>query len=366
MRDTFTGEGPGFEVGDEERWYDFLRSQDNDTSEQVPISPGDPGSSGGSGSEGYLADEPSDPAQNGGETSGSGTGALKPVGFVNYGEFDAVVMPYTFVPLGGSSQVQPDQASTVSSADDGSGDWPNSSRFLILPMGTYSWCVDWEEGDLDEDGQIDYFHYIHNAPTLLDESDNDDLIFAEEVAISAPPSTAPIYTGKCTSPPLDSCAGKSQHVMVYSSPGWINGTDMQTEIIAYANTGEYPPTTEGIKISNGGGYSLQRAWILYQAGDYLEVSFDGLYSAVGVQPHGESIIGWARVLFDGEEVWRGDTSSYWHDGDGYLHAVYVEVRCFPPGLHTLRIECLGQEGSGGAKGSGGQTDVPISHFGFRR
>jgi hypothetical protein len=49
-----------------------------------------------------------------------------------------------------------------------------------------------------------------------------------------------------------------------------------------------------------------------------------------------------------------------------LHAVYIEVRCFPPGPHTLRIECLGIEGSGGAQGSGGQTDVPISHFGFRR
>ena len=75
--------------------------------------------------------------------------------------------------------------------------------------------------------------------------------------------------------------------------------------------------------------------------------------------HGESIIGWARVLFDGVEVWRGDTSSYYHDAEGYLHAVYVEVRCFPPGIHTLRIEGLVLVGSGG-----GQS-IPISYFGIR-
>jgi hypothetical protein len=316
--------------------------------------------------EAYPEDEDPNLVQTGGETTGSGSGDLKPVGFVNYGEFDATVQAYNYYPLGSSEPAPPSAASTVSSADDGGGDWPNSSRFISVPLGTYSWCIDWEEGDLDDDGQIDYFHYFQNDPTTLDDNDSDDLELAEEVAISAPPSTAPIYAGKCTSAALDSCAGKSQHVVVYSSPGWINGTDLQTEVIAYANTGAYPPTTEGITITNGGGSGLQRAWILYQAGDFLEVNFSGLYSAAGVQPHGTSSIGWGRVLFDGVEVWRGDTSSYWHDGEGYLHAVYIEVRCFPPGTHTLRIEALGIEGSGGAQGSGGQTDVPISHFGFRR
>jgi hypothetical protein len=314
----------------------------------------------------YPDDEDPNLVQTGGETTGSGAGDLKPVGFVNYGEFDATVRAYTYYPLGSAEPVSPSNASTVSVANDGVGDWPNTSRFLSVPMGTYSWCIDWEEGDLDEDGEIDYFHYFQNAPTLLDENDSDDLEFAEEVAISAPPATALIYSGKCTSASLDSCAGKSQHVQVYSSPGWINGTEFQTEVIAYANTGAYPPTTEGITVTHGGGSGLQRAWILYQAGDFLEVSFSGLYTAAGVQPHGVSSIGWARVLFDGVEVWRGDTSAYWHDGEGYLHAVYIEVRCFPPGTHTLRIEALGIEGSGGALGSGGSTDVPISHFGFRR
>ena len=345
----------------EELWQESL------SDEEVPTSPGDPGSSGGSGMEGYLSDDSSVPAQTGDGSSTSGSGDLKPVGFVNYGEFDAVVMPYTYIPLGEVNQVSPAQTSTVSSANDGVGDWPNTSRFLLLPMGTYSWCIDWEEGDLDEDGEIDYFHYFQNDPTVLDEDDSDELDFAEEVAISAPPSTGAVYEGRCEPAPIkDTCEGQSQHVQVYTSPGWIIGSEYQSDLRAYGNTADFPPPEEGITVTSGGGYAYQKAWIMTQAGEYLEVTTSNPYTAIGVQPHGASIIGWARVLFDGVEIWRGDTSAYWHDAEGYMHAVYIEVRCFPPGTHTLRIECLGIEGSGGAQGSGGRTDVPISHFGFRK
>ncbi|MFN2112936.1 MAG: hypothetical protein ACK2TT_07440 [Anaerolineales bacterium] len=321
----------------------------------------------GSEEEEYTGGEASGAAPISGETAGGVSGDLKPVGFLNYGEFDAVVMPYTYIPLGATQAVQPALASTVSSANDGTGDWPNSSRYLTLPMGTYSWCIDWEEGDLDEDGQIDYFHYIQNDPTVLDQDDSDELEFAEEVAISAPPSSGAIYEGRCESAPIeDSCAGKSQQVVVYSSPGWIIGSEYQSDLRAYGNTAEFPPPEADITITNRGGAGFQKAWILHQAGEYLEATFSGPYTAVGVQPHGTYAIGWARVLFDGMEIWRGDTSAYWHDAEGYLHAVYIEVRCFPPGTHTLRIECLGQNGGGGAQGSGGGMDVPISHFGFRK
>jgi hypothetical protein len=357
----------GYKENDEQRWYDFLSSQDDPDSSEVPQSPGDPGSSGGSGSEGYLADESSAPAPTGGESTSSTSGDLKPVGFVNYGEFDAVVMPYTYIPLGETNQVSPAQTSTVSSANDGVGDWPNTSRYLTLPMGTYSWCIDWEEGDLDEDGEIDYFHYIQNGPTVLDEEDSDELDFAEEVAISAPPSAGAVYEGRCEPAPInDSCAGQSQHLQVYTAPGWLPGTEFMPEVYAWANTAEFPPNEEGITVTAAGGYGFQKAWIMYQAGEYMEATFSGPYTAAGVQPHGDYIIGWARVTFDGVEVWRGDTSAYYHDAEGYMHAVYIEVRCFPPGTHTLRIECLGEIGSGGAKGSGGKTDVPIAFFGFRK
>ena len=79
---------------------------------------------------------------------------------------------------------------------------------------------------------------------------------------------------------------------------------------------------------------------------------------MGVQIMGDQYIGWGRVLFDGTEIWRGDTAHTWNDGSNY--GQYVEVRCFPPGIHTLRVENLGIEG-----GYGGIT-VPISWFAFRR
>ncbi|MEN8173517.1 MAG: hypothetical protein ABFS03_11645 [Chloroflexota bacterium] len=286
----------------------------------------------------------------------SGDGSLKPVGFINYGTIDALVHPWTWAPLGTEARETPKSASAVSSANDGIGDWPNTSRYLSLPMGTYTWCIDWEEGDLDEDGEMDYFHYIEEGPTLLDENDSDDLKFAEEVAISAPPSTAPVLAGKCTV--FDSaCDGQGMETRIYSSPGWVIHSDYHPEVLAYANYFNYPPP-DGITLTNGGGTQFQKAIIL-TGGQYLEATTSNHYSAMGVQPHGESIIGWARVLFDGVEVWRGDTSSYWHDAEAYLHAVYIEVRCFPPGTHTLRIEALGKEGSGGG------LIVPIAYFGFR-
>jgi len=312
-----------------------------------------------SGGNAYLEDEPAEgaPAADSSPASG-GEGDLKPVGFVNYGEFDATVRAWTYFPLGSTEAQPPSAASTVSTANTGSGTWPNTSRFISVPMGTYSWCIDWEEGDLDDDGEIDYFHYFEEGPTLLDQNDSDDLAFAEEVAINAPPATAPAFEGKCPAAQLDnSCEGKSMETRIYSSPGWVNSSEYQPEVQAPANYFDYP-SPEGITLNNGGGHPFQQAIIL-TGGQYLEATTSNPYSAMGVQPHGENTIGWARVLFDGVEVWRGDTSSYWHDAEAYVHAVYIEVRCFPPGTHTMRIEALGIAGSGGGQ------NVPIAFFGFR-
>ena len=112
--------------------------------------PGEAGSVESAGQTGFLEDETTNSdltGQDAGSTAGSG--ALKPVGFVNYGEFDATVRAYSFIPLGSTEPAPAPGADTVSSANDGIGTWPNSSRFLSVPMGTYSWCIEWEEGDLD-------------------------------------------------------------------------------------------------------------------------------------------------------------------------------------------------------------------------
>ena len=150
---------------------------------------------------GGVEDEPAplSPAiPDSGMFEGSNDLPLKPVGFVNYGTVNATVRPWTYVPLGASQPQTPAPAvSTVSSAQDMGGDWPNSSRFISVPLGTYTWCIEWEEADQDGDGYFDTYHYFEEGQTLLDENDSDDLEFAEEVAISAPPTNMPIYEGKC-------------------------------------------------------------------------------------------------------------------------------------------------------------------------
>ncbi len=307
--------------------------------------------------EGFLSDDSNDEVAGGSSSSTVQSGPLKPVGFVNYGEFDAAVRAQTYIPLGATESAIPSNASTVSSANDGVGDWPNSSRFLLLPLGTYSWCIDWEEGDLDDDGQIDYFHYFQEGPTLLDEEDSDELEFAEEVAISAPPSTAPIYEGKCKAYLADTpCVNYNSEVNVYSI--YVMEQANPPDIRVAANAADQAPP-EGISIASGGvstGYG--GGMILWQEGDWVEASTSDPYQSMGVQVHGDQTIGWARVLFDGNEIWRGDVSTFVIAEGRY--GVYVEVSCFPPGNHILKIVGLGQEGSGG-----GRT-IPVSYFGFRK
>ena len=61
---------------------------------------------------------------------------LKPVGFINYGTINATVRPWTYVPLSATQpKTPPPSASTVSTAQGTGGDWPNSSRFISVPLG---------------------------------------------------------------------------------------------------------------------------------------------------------------------------------------------------------------------------------------
>jgi hypothetical protein len=336
-------------------WRDPLPSSGEELLE--PYDLGEPGDEGASGAYGDLGDETAEgvPAADNSPADG-GEGNLKPVGFVNYGEFNATVRAWTYVPLGAAEAQPAPSASTTSTANSGSGTWPNTSRFVSVPMGTYTWCIDWEEGDLDEDGQMDYFHYIEEGPTLLDENDSDDLNFAEEVAISAPPTTALVSKGKCSQQSVENtCVGKDTEVNVFSY--YALEQDKPPEIFAITNVANRE-TPEGIQISVGG---VSTPWgdgmILWQAGDFVEATTGNPYTAIGGQIHGDKTIGWARVLFDGVEVWRGDTSSYTIAEGRY--GVYVEVRCFPSGTHTMRIEALGINGSGSG------MSVPVGIFGFR-
>ncbi len=328
-----------------------------------PDDPGDPGDPGGSGS---YADP--DPGLDGGDLPTSGGGPKdrssseygdlekRPIGFINHGTINATVRSWIWIPWGEEQPDTPPQASTVSTAASSPGEWPNPSRFITLPLGTYTFCVEWDEGDIDDDGKIDYFHYIDGDPVTLDWDDSEDLGMAKEIDIVTPPMVDPVMLGKCgAAQTVTQCAGSDIQVAVLDQ--FVNESSDPPELIAYANPAESasPP---GIDITFGGGTT---AWgsnrILWSRGDWVEATTSDAFTAIGVQAHGDATIGWARVLFDGDEVWSGNTAaSVIAEG---RFGVYVEVRCFSPGTHTIRMETLGIDGGGGG------MSVPVSYFGFR-
>lgn len=111
------------------------------------------------------------------------------------------------------------------------------------------------------------------------------------------------------------------------------------EVFAHANAEDTPPP-DGIDISYAEEaipYGLHR--VIWWNGDWIEATTDGQYDAMGVQILGEQAIGWARVLFDGEEVWRGDTAAIWEKSG--RHGGFIQITGFAPGTHTLRVEALG-------------------------
>lgn len=329
----------------------------------LPDDPGEPGDPGGSGD---YADIDSDsdggnlPTTGGGPKDGpsSNFGDLekRPIGFINHGTINATVRAWTWIPWGEAQLDTPSKASTVSTAASSPGEWPNPSRFISIPVGTYTFCIEWDEGDIDDDGKIDYFHYIDGDPVTLDYNDSEDLDMAKEIDISAPPMVDPVMIGKCgAAQAVNQCTGSDIQVDVFDQ--YINESSDPPEIIAEANAAEYasPP---GIDVTFGGGTT---AWginrILWSQGDWVEATTSDAYTAIGVQAHGDATIGWARVLFDGAEVWSGSTAaSVIAEG---RFGVYVEVRCFSPGTHTIRMESLGIDGGGGG------MSVPVSYFGFR-
>ena len=78
--------------------------------------------------------------------------------------------------------------------------------------------------------------------------------------------------------------------------------------------------------------------VLWQENDWIEVSTDQPFSSMGVQFLGDHVIGWARVIFDGDEVWRGDTSRIWSAFGRF--GGYIEISGYEPGEHILRVERL--------------------------
>ena len=99
-------------------------------------------------------------------------------------------------------------------------------------------------------------------------------------------------------------------------------------------------------------YGINR--VLWTDGDWVEISTKTPFKSIGVQFRGEYVIGWARVLFDGGEVWRGDTSRIWSELK--VHGGYIEITGFERGEHTIRVERLEVD----------SRPVVVAFFGFNR
>ncbi|MGH8247472.1 MAG: hypothetical protein ACREUU_13690, partial [Gammaproteobacteria bacterium] len=124
------------------------------------------------------------------------------------------------------------------------------------------------------------------------------------------------------------------------------------DLFAYANSADRP-SPEGIHVTyhrESIPFGLNR--VLWWEGDWIEASTDLSFASMGVQFLGDPPIGWARVLFDGVEVWRGNTSAIWSRQG--RHGGYIELSGFSPGRHTIRAEGLGLD----------YHPVTVASFGF--
>jgi hypothetical protein len=128
-------------------------------------------------------------------------------------------------------------------------------------------------------------------------------------------------------------------VSVVVHKGYAKQFIVPPDIYADANNEDGSPP-EGIEIRHDPQsipYGLNQ--VLWGEGSWVEASTELPIEAIGVQIFGDNTIGWARLQFDGQEVWRGDTKEIWMDKGRY--GGYIEVSGFEPGRHTLRIESLG-------------------------
>jgi hypothetical protein len=141
-------------------------------------------------------------------------------------------------------------------------------------------------------------------------------------------------------------------VSVIVHPGYVRKFAKGPDVYVDANKDEKLPP-EGFSLDHSDdsiSYGLNR--VLWGQGSSVEVTTELLFNSMGVQIYGDHTIGWARVLFDGQELWRGDTAAIWaYQG---RNGGYVEVSNFEPGSHTLRIESMGFD----------YHPVTVAFFGF--
>lgn len=144
----------------------------------------------------------------------------------------------------------------------------------------------------------------------------------------------------CNEPP-DSPPGElapQTNVTVNVIGGDSHTFKQRPEVFAAANPEDVAPP-EGITVrfdDQSIPYGTHR--VLWSGGDWLEATTSAPYTYIGVQFWGSGYLGWARVLFDNKEVWRGLTTSLGKKLAYY--GGYIEITDFEPGEHTIRVESL--------------------------
>jgi len=163
-----------------------------------------------------------------------------------------------------------------------------------------------------------------------------------------PPAAIPAETSipTATTPPQPVVTLYTGDARTFSQP---------PEMIAYANTQERPEPPEIVINDN----CMDRCWRYHEwlamgiLGLWIDATSTQQVTALGVEFWGDQNDGWARVLVDGDEIWRGDTRGEDGNWPGGAFVRYLEIAGLPLGIHTLRVESLGEGGA-----------VTMYYFGF--
>jgi hypothetical protein len=158
--------------------------------------------------------------------------------------------------------------------------------------------------------------------------------------LQEPPTSTPTETSipTATTPPQPVVTLHVGDARTFSQP---------PEMIAYANTQERPEPPEVVINEN----CNDRCWRYHEwlamgtLGLWIDATSTQQVTALGVEFWGDQNDGWARVLVDGDEIWRGDTRGADGNWPGGAFVRYLEVAGLPLGIHTLRVEPLGEGGS---------------------
>ena len=164
-----------------------------------------------------------------GPSSGAGVQITKPVRFDNNGFESVTVKVASYSPAAGYGAAVP-SASTVVSPDS------NSSAYLDLPPGDYTFCYEWQlDQDADNDGYFDYHHRQTGSVSLTaSASDNPStavtVTLSPDSAVSNPNGkcgqTAPASAASGLTPEEAANAGSHSYLMTCPAESWCGGESL--------------------------------------------------------------------------------------------------------------------------------------------